>query len=93
MTAIQVTQSCTPRVLKAFDAEFSRRVLAMVSTGTAPAKPTTTAPTLVIVSMSSVRRSSTKVVKRDAPAAARSRSLPVPLYMINEAEYVRQFGY
>jgi hypothetical protein len=93
MTAIQITQSCTTRVLKAFDAEFSRRVLAMVSTSSAPAKLTTTAPKSVIVSVSSARQSPTRVVRRDAPAVTRSRSLPVPLYMINEAEYVRQFGY
>ncbi|MEH2564960.1 hypothetical protein V1289_004587 [Bradyrhizobium sp. AZCC 2289] len=92
MTATQVTQSGAPSVLKAFDAEFSRRVLGMVI-NSAPTKPKTTAPKSAAVSAPSAGQSPTRVARRETPAITRSQSLPVPLYMINEAEYIRQFGY
>jgi hypothetical protein len=93
MTATQVTQSGAPSVLKAFDAEFSRRVLGMVSINSAPTKPKTTAPKSAAVSAPSAGQSPTRVARRETPAITRSQSLPVPLYMISEAEYIRQFGY
>jgi hypothetical protein len=93
MKTTQVTQSGAPRVLKAFDAEFSHRVLGMVSINSAPTKPKTTAPESVAVSAPPARQSPTRVARRETPAITGSQSLPVPLYMINEAEYIGQFGY
>ena len=91
MTTHHVTQTGTARILKAFDADFLRRVLAVASSSSASTKMTTSKS--VTVRVPPAQQTLIKVAQRSTPAITQSQSQELPHYMVNEAEYIRQFGY